>query len=130
MKLRTPLMAALTLAVAGGLAQAADTAPVKPKAPEASIPFANMGSSIREWQADGEAGVWVQDAQKQWYYAKLYGPCTGLNVASRIGFKTRTTSTLDRFGEIVVPNYPNCAIESFTKSEPPPKEGKRSAGKD
>ena len=111
-----------TLLVLGATALQAreESAPVA--APEASIPFVNHGASIRTWEADGVDGIWVQDAHKQWYYAKLIGPCHGLDFATRVGFQTRTTSTLDRFGSVVVPSFGNCAIQSFTKSEGPPED--------
>jgi hypothetical protein len=91
-------------------------------APEASIPFVNHAASIRSWEADGVDGIWVQDAHKQWYYAKLIGPCHGLDFVTSVGFETRTSSTLDRFGNVVVPGHGRCAIQSFTKSEGPPED--------
>jgi len=88
---------------------------------EASIPFFDLRSTIITWQADGQQGVWIQDQRKQWYYAKTFGNCEGLEFAPRLGFKTRTTNTLDRYGEIIVPNYSRCAIQSLKKSDAPPK---------
>lgn len=88
---------------------------------EASIPFVNSGNAVREWQADGVDGLWVQDAHKQWYYAKLIGPCHGLDFALHVGFDNRAVDTLDRFSTVVVPGQGRCAIQSFTKSEAPPK---------
>jgi len=126
MKRSTPIAALLALALAGAL-QAGEAA--RPKAEEASIPFLNMASSIREWQADREEGVWVMDARRQWYYAKLMAPCHGLDFAVRLGFQTRGTSTLDKFGYVIVPGEDRCPIQSFVKSDPPP-DGKRHKGED
>jgi hypothetical protein len=98
------------------------------RGPEASIPFVNFGSSIRDWQADGVNGLWVQDARRQWFYAKLIGPCHGLDFAIRVGFDTRAVDTLDRFATVVVPGEGRCAIQSFTKSEAP--AGKKGKGAD
>lgn len=118
-KLRIAVVASL-LAAGCASVPAADAAK-----PEASIPFVNLSSSIRSWQADGRQGIWIQDARKEWYYAKLTTICNGLDFAVRVGFQTRTTGTLDRFGAVVVPGEPvNCQISSLTKSESPPDEKK------
>jgi hypothetical protein len=92
---------------------------------EATIPFLSQ-NSIESWEADGTTGLWIQDQRKQWYYATTYGRCEGLEFAGELGFKLGTLNTLDRFSEIIVPNYRSCAISSLVKSEEPPK-GKRHA---
>ena len=52
---------------------------------------------IRNWKADSNRGVWIQDVHRNWYYAKLAAPCFGLNVATslakrkaHLGVSTRT----------------------------------------
>jgi hypothetical protein len=92
--------------------------------PEASIPFINLNQSIRQWQADGTQGLWIQDARKNWFYAKLRNICIGLDFAVSIGFETATTTTLDRFSSIVVPRQGSCQISSLTKSGGPPDDKK------
>lgn len=101
-----------------------DSEPAALKKEEARIPFIDLRSSILSWQADGEKGLWIQDQRKQWYYATTYGRCEGLEFTAELGFKVGTMNTLDRFSEIIVPNYGRCAIKSLVKSEAPPK-GKR-----
>jgi hypothetical protein len=92
---------------------------------EASIPFANQRSAVHSWQADGREGLWVQDARREWYYAKFIGPCHGLDHAISLGFDTGTSDRIDRFSHVIVPDErERCAIISFTRSEPPP-DGKR-----
>lgn len=86
---------------------------------EASIPFANNGG-IRDWQADRDQGLWVQDIHRNWYYAKLMSPCIGLNFATSIGFDTRPMGTFDKFSSIVVPREGRCVVQSFTPSGAPP----------
>jgi hypothetical protein len=117
-------MAALAQVNAG---EAKKEGPTELKKPEASIPFLDMKSSITTWQADGEQGLWVQDARKEWYYARTFGRCDGLEFAFNIGIKTRNVNRMDRDSEIVVPNGATgaCALQSFTKSEPPPVEKKK-----
>jgi hypothetical protein len=114
------LVALAALSQAWAVDAAQESTPTGLSKEEVSIPFVNLDSTIRTWQADGQDGVWVQDAHKQWYYAKTYGYCEGLEFASAIGFKTGTLNTLDRFSSIVVPGYDRCAIKSLTKSEAPP----------
>jgi hypothetical protein len=92
---------------------------------EVSIPFASQRSAVHSWQADGREGMWVQDARRDWYYAKFNAPCFGLDHAIQVGFDTGTSDRIDRFSYVVVPDERDrCAIISFTKSDPPP-EGKR-----
>jgi Family of unknown function (DUF6491) len=110
------LATALGLAI-GATAMAADQAPLPA---QASIPFIKAGKSIRDWQADGREGLWVQDIRRQWYYAKLQGPCLGLDFATGIGFDTGPGDSLDRFSAVVVPREDRCQIFSLTKSDTPP----------
>lgn len=118
------LVAVLALAV-GTTAVHAGQPSKAPLGPQASIPFANLTSSIRDWQANENDGLWVQDARRQWYYAELMGPCWGLDYALQVGFNTRGASSFDRFSEVVVPGYDRCAVRSFTRSDAPPvKQGK------
>jgi hypothetical protein len=94
-------------------------------AEETSIPFARMDSSIHDWQADGQNGLWVQDGRRDWYYAKLLGPCYGLDWANAIGIEPRG-SQLDKFGFVLVPRERSrCQFTSFRRSDPPPPKGKK-----
>jgi hypothetical protein len=104
----------------GATAMAADEKPAKPAAEQASIPFLSQRQSVREWQADGDKGIWIQDARKQWYYAELQAPCQGLDFAMSVGFEARTSNTLDRFGYVIVPREARCQIMSMVKSDAPP----------
>jgi hypothetical protein len=96
-----------------------------PKLPEATIPFVDH-RNIRDWQADKKEGLWIQDLRREWYYAKLLGPCIGLDWALSIGFVTGGGSgQLDRFSSIVVPDEGRCQITSLTRSDPPPPSDKK-----
>jgi hypothetical protein len=126
--MKRPVIVATLMALALGATalQAEEEGAKLENGAEASIPFVNLGSSIRDWHADGTRGIWVQDAHRQWYYAKLTAPCLGLDFAVRVGFETRGPDTLDRFSTLVVPGEGRCAFQSFTKSEAP--AGKRDKG--
>jgi hypothetical protein len=92
--------------------------------PEIAIPFANHGG-IRDWAADHDKGLWVQDAHRRWYYAKLMGPCFGLSFAQSIGFDTHPMGRFDKFSAIVVPGSGRCTVQSLTASDPPKSEKER-----
>lgn len=133
MNLRHTLHASLVLAalaVAGSAAFGAEAASGSKEQSAAdngaSIPFANRGG-IRDWRADRDRGLWVQDVHGKWYYATLMGPCTGLNFANTIAFDTSPMGTFDRFSAIVVPRGNRCTVQSFAPSGAPP--GKKQAVK-
>jgi hypothetical protein len=106
----------VALLVAGASAFAAESA--KPT-PQPYIPFANHGG-IRDWAADHDRGVWLQDIHRRWYYAKLMGPCIGLDFATTIGFDTHPLGRFDQFSSIVVPGTGRCAVQTFSASGAPP----------
>ncbi len=121
---------ALAALAAASVATGAQAAPQKPRAigVEAQIPFADH-RGIRDFQADGDDALWIQDQRRNWYHATLFGPCFGLPYAIGIGFVTKGTSTLDRFGQIVVEGR-TCQIQTFVTSNPPPKKADRKKRKE
>ncbi|MEY4269779.1 MAG: hypothetical protein RLZZ58_995 [Pseudomonadota bacterium] len=84
---------------------------------ETEIAFANH-DSIRNFEADGDDGVWLEDRQRRWYYAALLGPCTNLNFAHAIGYDTRGSSTFDRFSTIYVGGQ-RCQVTSLVTADKP-----------
>jgi uncharacterized protein DUF6491 len=118
MTLKMALCAALGTALLGIAGPSLATAPSQ----QASIPFVNFGG-IRDWQADEDRGLWIQDAHRNWYYAKLMGPCFGLNFATTIGFDARPMDTFDRFSAIIVPREGRCMVQSLTPSAGPSERG-------
>jgi hypothetical protein len=109
-------MAALTLAV-----------PVQAEKPvpyawpelgvEAQIQFVNHGE-IRNFEADGQDGIWLEDRQRRWYYAELLGSCQGLNFAQGVGFDTGGASSFDKFSSIIVDEW-KCPVVSLVTAEKP-----------
>lgn len=123
------LVGAAFLAIAGSAVAAASvpgSSDSKVPATEAFIPFANHGG-IRDWEADGDRGLWVQDVHRRWYYARLMAPCIGLNFAQRIGFDTSPMGRFDRFSAIVVPGEGRCTVQSFAPSGAPAAKQERPA---
>jgi len=92
-------------------------------AEDASIPFMGFGS-VRNWQADGDKAMFVQDTRKNWYRATFWSPCRELPFAIRIGFITDNFDRLDKYSSVRVDGE-RCWFKSFEKSEAPlPKPGK------
>ena len=94
---------------------------------DASIVFPNYGA-IRNFEADGNDGIWIEDQHRRWYYGEIMGSCQGLNFATGIGFDARGSSRFDKFSRIIV-DGDSCALSSFVTAEKPlsRKERKRRA---
>jgi len=109
----------VALLAAGAHAQTATPDAGKP----ATIPFIRF-NSIRDFEADSDKGVYLQDQQRRWYYASVIGPCTGLPLAVKIGVDTRFAGdTLDSTGTLLV-DGDRCKIDKLVTSGPPPKREK------
>jgi hypothetical protein len=84
---------------------------------ETSIIFPNYGA-IRNFEADGNDGIWLEDRQRRWYYADIIGGCQDLNFAQAIGFDTRGAPTFDKFSSIIV-SGDKCPLTSLVTAEKP-----------
>jgi hypothetical protein len=89
----------------------------------ATIPFVQF-DGIQDFQSDGDNAVFLQDRSRKWYHATVLGPCLGLSFATRIGVKTSGSSSLDRFGSLLVDGQ-ECRIDELVTSGPPPKKAKK-----
>lgn len=121
------MLAAVSLAsvaTPGSAKKQARTWPADKLGKETSIPF--IGTiGLYNFEADGDRGVWLQDQQRRWYYARVLGPCTGLPFAARIGVDTRFGgSQLDRTGTLLVDRQ-RCPINSLVASNGPPPKAKK-----
>ena len=90
--------------------------------PEYSIPFVDHGG-IRNWQADGGKGVWIQAAGGRWYYASFSSPCSELPFSSSIRFIPEPAGDLSRWSSIRLAHAERCFFRSLQPSEGPPKKG-------
>ncbi|MBY4637901.1 DUF6491 family protein [Sphingopyxis sp. XHP0097] len=89
---------------------------------EASIVFPS-DSTIRNWRADRDRGIWVQDRRGDWFYGTFAGICRDIDFAPQIAVDSRGVNRLDRFATILVRGE-RCPLVSFVTSAPPPsKEG-------
>lgn len=84
---------------------------------EARIVFPNQGA-IRNFEADGNDGIWLEDRQRRWYYADFIGGCQELNFAQAIGFDTRGSPSFDKFSTIIVRGE-RCPIASLVTANKP-----------
>ena len=94
----------------------------------ASIPFVDH-DGIYDFQPDGDGAIYLQGRNRKWYRATLLGPCLPLSYTTRIGVKTRGSSSLDKFGSILVDGQ-ECRIDELVTSGPPPKKMKKAKHKD
>ena len=109
------------------IAAVALTLPVEAKKPsehvwpelgvETRIVFPNQGA-IRNFEPDGNDGIWLEDRQRRWYYAELLGGCQELNFSQAIGFDTRGSASFDKFSSIIV-RGDRCAIASLVTANKP-----------
>ncbi|MFN3450874.1 MAG: DUF6491 family protein [Sphingorhabdus sp.] len=84
---------------------------------EVRINFPNQGA-IRNFEADGNEGIWLEDRQRRWYYAELLGGCQELNFAQAIGFDTRGSATFDKFSTLIVAGD-KCQVASLVTANKP-----------
>jgi len=118
------LIVAVGLARADAAAASPDVAAGTARPEEASIPFASHGG-VRDWRADGDRGIWVQDLGRQWYYGRFMSPCIGLQFAEAVRFKTGPAGELDRWSLVRARDTGNCVFTSFVRSDGPPKPAGR-----
>lgn len=111
-------------------AAAADEPAKEPRAldVESSIVFPSQ-SSIRNWQADRDRGIWIQDRRGDWYYGSFAGICRDVDFAQAIGVETRGAGRLDRFASILVRGE-RCPLVSFVTSAAPPSKEERKAARE
>jgi hypothetical protein len=102
---------------------------VEPAPPvvQASIPFANMHGSIRDWRADDDKGIWIQGMGGKWYYATFFSPCHSIQFEHAVGFMPGSTGTLDRWGALYTRGTGKCRFSSLVTSTKPPAKSRKKA---
>lgn len=124
-------LAALLLPLSAAAAIEPTDAPAKePRAlgVESSIVFPS-DSTIRNWQADRDRGIWIEGRRGEWYYGTFAGFCRDIDFAQAIGVETRGAGRLDKFASIVV-RGDRCQLSSFVTSAPPPTKEERKAARE
>lgn len=122
------LTAGLLLTACSTTTQYAFQAPAADE-PEAKISFVQY-HGVRDWHADNDRQLYVQAADRQWFQVDLFGPCFGLEYASRVGFDTRDPAgAFDRFGTIVLRSGERCKVDSVKKIPKPTRVEKTQAAR-
>ncbi|HWW56143.1 MAG TPA: DUF6491 family protein [Sphingopyxis sp.] len=124
-------LAALLLPLSAAAAIEPTDAPARePRAlgVESSIVFPS-DSTIRNWQADRDRGIWIEGRRGEWYYGTFAGFCRDIDFAQAIGLETRGAGRLDKFASIVV-RGDRCQLSSFVTSAPPPTKEERKAARE
>jgi hypothetical protein len=91
------------------------------KSLEYSISSVDHGG-IRDWQADGSKGIWIQAAAGDWYYAKFSSPCTQLPHSTDVRFVPEPTGDLSRWSSIRLSDSATCFFRTLQPSVGPPKK--------
>ena len=113
------------------LSAVAATEPAEqPRTPgvESGITFPG-NSTIRNWRADRDRGIWIEGRRGEWYYGTFAGFCRDLDFAQAIGVDTRGVSRLDKFATILVRGQ-RCPLTSFVTSAPPPSKDELKAARE
>jgi Family of unknown function (DUF6491) len=84
---------------------------------EASIAFPSNGG-VRNFRADDDRGVWIEDQRRNWYYASFMGHCRDIRWADAIGFDTYGSARLDRNSRLIVGNEV-CSISRLVTADKP-----------
>ncbi len=114
-KLLIAPLVALGLAAAPAFAHSPQPAPAQP---EASIPFINMGG-IRDWRAEGDRTIYIQDSGRHWYKATLMNRAIDLPFTEAIGFDTGPIDRFDHFSSVVIRGQ-HYAVQSLVRVAGPP----------
>jgi len=117
-------VALLPALVLGAAAQAQDAAPA-PKGESTSIPFITRGSVRTFESAPNGEGVYIENNQRQWFYASFFARCQSLPFAIRIGFDTFGNGSSLQRGDTIFADRERCKIDNIVKSGPPPKKAKK-----
>jgi Family of unknown function (DUF6491) len=84
---------------------------------EASIAFPSHGG-VRNFRADDDRGVWIEDQRRNWYYASFMGRCRDIRWVDAIGFDTYGSSRLDRNSRLIVGDDV-CTIQTLVTADKP-----------
>lgn len=82
-----------------------------------ALHFADLGG-IRNFQADGDRGIYIEGRNRQWYHAEFFAPCIELRFHESVGFVIEPYGDLDKFSSIIVGGE-RCYFKSFERSEGP-----------
>jgi len=77
-------------------------------------------AAMRNWQADGERGLWIQARNLRWFYARFAHVCHGLSSTNSLTFETLASGRIDRTSAVMTPGGGRCPVQTFARSGAPP----------
>jgi hypothetical protein len=115
----SPLLTACTAVAIG--AAAAVVAPSAQSASNGSIPFAGS-VGIDEWRSESDSALFLRSKSQGWFRAELVGACSGLSVATAIGYEAEADGSFENTSAILVDGQ-RCPVATLQKidGEPPKK---------
>jgi hypothetical protein len=82
----------------------------------ASIPFVSLGG-VRNWRAEDDTVLFIENAHGTWYRATFFGRCPGLRYEIELAFVTDGMNQLDRFSSVLVDGQ-RCWFRTFERIQP------------
>jgi hypothetical protein len=114
------LACVVSLSGAGCAARSALHHEVSAPRQPASIPFVSLGG-VRNWRAEDDTVLLIENAHGVWYRATFFGRCPGLRYEIELAFVTDGMNQLDRFSSVLVDGQ-RCWFRSFERIEPEPRD--------
>lgn len=94
---------------------------------EVSIPFIT-GGQPRSFRPDRDGrGVYIQNARRQWFYARFFARCNELPFVTRVRFQTFGGGTTLSRGDTIIAGRERCRIASIVRRDPPARQPRRRA---
>ena len=70
---------------------------------------------IRNWYAQGDSKLIIENNRKQRYQVDFLVPCHGLNAAETLAFISRGGRSLDRDSSVILPDGSRCPFAVFAQ---------------
>lgn len=96
---------------------------------EATIAFPAHGG-VRNFRADTDRGVWIEDQRRNWYYASFIGTCRDIRWVDAIAIDTYGSSRLDKHSRIIAGNDVCQISRLLTADKPLPEREQRRHAKE
>jgi acetyl-CoA acetyltransferase len=77
-------------------------------------------AAMRNWQADGERGLWIQAGNPGWFYVRFARVCHGLSSTNSLAFETLASGRIDRTSAVIMPGGARCPVQRIGPSGAPP----------
>jgi hypothetical protein len=114
------LFLSVSCASAAKAPSAQQAAPLTIIQADARMPFADLHRQISDWWQREDGSLLFKGGSK-FYHATFMGACPWLSSAERIGFKTDSAGSIDKFSSVIVEGQ-TCHFNTFDEvANPKPK---------